>query len=790
MELEKIFGDRYRTSEVELIVYERDAGIDRGKPDGVVYPENRDEVKKLVQVAREKGINLVARTSGTSLSGGPVPAYGGIVVKFSRMKEILSVDFFERKAEVEPGVINLEFNEFLNENGYFFPPDPASQRASAIGGNVAENAGGPMCFKYGVTGHYVLGMRVVLPDGEIYKLGGKAPDFPGYDLVGFFTGSEGTFGIFTDFVLKFNKQFPSRGTLLAVFDDLGDAAKAVSMIIAKGLKPATLELMDRNMIRIVEDFVKIGLPVDADAILIIDVEGYESSIEPQARKLIETVKEAGARETKFAIDPEERASIWFARKSAAGAISRIKPFHYIVDVVVPRSKLPELIKKAREIVESHGLVSGTLAHAGDGNLHPEILLDNDPEQIEKAIEASKKIAKLCIKADGTITGEHGVGLEKRDYMNIMFTTEELETMLKLKKALDPAGIMNPGKIFPDKFDGRKRKFPDFVHEIADRVRESKKIQPTGSRTRLNPFVENTLNMTEYRGILEFLPEDLMVVVKAGTPVDEIKSFVEKEGLYLPLSAPSPESTIGGSIAFNHNSPEALKYGSLKNLVLGMTLVDANGTPLRFGAKVIKNVAGYDVPKLFFGSLGTLGVIADVILKLEPKSQIRKNFEFSTADLSEFREKLEFLHMNSLLLSALVIFKKDGKFKMVFTIEGLEEDFSEEMDHLGGWFEESGNDPIELWKANSLKPCRIGLSYRAIFINLDLLLDGNAFIDWGNQIVYTDTFHERITQIVESGDGYAVSFEKKLLYPEKPYLKIMKKIKEALDPDGKFPDYLL
>ncbi len=788
MELKKIFGDRYRTSDVELIVYERDAGIDSGKPDGVVYPETRDEVIKLVEIAKEEGINLVARTSGTSLSGGPVPAYGGVVVKFSRMKEILSVDFFERKAEVEPGVINLEFNELLNESGYFFPPDPASQRASAIGGNVAENAGGPMCFKYGVTGNYVLGMRVVLPDGKLYKLGGKAPDFPGYDLVGFFTGSEGTLGIFTDFVLKFNKQFPSRGTLLAVFDDLGDAAKAVSMIIARGLKPATLELMDKNMIKIVEDYVKIGLPVDADAILIIDVEGYDASIEPQAKKLIETVKEAGARETKFAIDPEERASIWFARKSAAGAISRIKPFHYIVDVVVPRSKLPYLIKKAREIVESHGLVSGTLAHAGDGNLHPEILLDRD--QIEKAIEASREIAKLCIEADGTITGEHGVGLEKKEYMNIMFTNEELETMLKLKKAIDPRGFMNPGKIFPDKFEGRRREFPEFVYEIANIVKNSPKIQAVGAGTRFKHTTEKVVRMLDYSGVLEFLPEDLMIVVKAGTPVKEIRKFVENEGLYLPLSAPFDNSTIGGSIAFNQNSPEVLKYGSLKNRVLGVTFIDAEGRPLRFGAKVIKNVAGYDVTKLLFGSLGTLGVITDVILKLEPMPQIIKNFEYETTDISRFREKLELIHMNSLLLSALVIFKEGEKYKMVFTLDGLEEDFKEEISSLGTWFHESGLDPVELWKRNCLKPYRIGISYRAIFINLDLLLEDGAFIDWGNQVIYADTFHERIPQIVESGDGYAVNFDEKLLYPEKNYLEIMKKVKKALDPDGRFPDYPL
>ena len=788
MELEKIFGDRYKTSPVELIVYERDAGIDRGKPDGVVYPENREEVKKLVQLAVERGIKLVARTSGTSLSGGPVPAMGGIVVKFSRMKDILSVDFFERKAEVEPGVINLEFNEFLNDHGYFFPPDPASQRASAIGGNVAENAGGPLCFKYGVTGHYVLGIRVALSDGEIYKLGGKAPDFPGYDLVGFFTGSEGTLGIFTDFILKFNRQFPARGTILAVFNDLGDAAKAVSMIIARGLKPATLELMDRNMIRIVEDYVKIGLPVDADAILIIDVEGYETSIEPQANELIETVKKAGARETKFAIDPDERASIWYARKSAAGAISRIKPFHYIVDVVVPRSKLPILIKKARDIVESYGLVSGTLAHAGDGNLHPEILLD--PDQVKRAIEASRKIAELCIEADGTITGEHGVGLEKREYMNIMFTNEELETMLKLKNTLDPSGIMNPGKIFPDRLNGRKRNFPDFVMEISEKVKESKKIQPTGSQSRLKPFIKDTIDMTEYIGVLEFLPEDLMIVVKAGTPVEEIKAFVAKEGLYFPFSAPTERSTIGGSIAYNHNSPESLKYGSLKNRVLGLTFVDSSGKPLRFGAKVIKNVAGYDVPKLLFGSLGTLGVITDVILKLEPAPQIKKNFEYSTTDISEFREKLEIIHTHSLLLSSLVIFRESGRYKMVFTIEGLKEDFQKELDVLGNWFEESDRDPVSLWKDHSLKPYRIGISYRAIFINLDLLLEDSSFIDWGNQTVYTDTISERIPQIVESGDGYAVNFNEGLLYPEKSYLRIMKKIKKALDPEGKFPDYPL
>ncbi len=785
--LEEIFGERFKTSPVELIVYERDAGIDAGKPDGVVYPENEDEVKKLVKVAVDENLKLVARTSGTSLSGGPVPAHGGIVVKFSRMKEILSTDFFERKTIVQPGVINLELNEYLNDNGYFFPPDPASQRASAIGGNVAENAGGPLCFKYGVTSHYVLGMNVVLPDGEIYKLGGHAPDFPGYDLLGFFIGSEGTLGIFTEFILKFNKQQPSRGTLLAVFDDLGDAARGVSLIIARGLKPATLELMDRNMIKIVEDYVQIGLPTDADAILIIDVEGYETSIKPQADRLIQTLKEAGARDLKFAVDPEERAAIWFARKSAAGAISRLKPFHYIVDVVVPRSKLPVLIKKAREIVESYGLTSGTLAHAGDGNLHPEILLDLDEEQIKKAIEAAKKIATLCVNEDGTITGEHGVGLEKKEYMNIMFTNDELLTMKSLKDTIDPQNIMNPGKIFPDVLNGRTRNFPDYVEKISSTLKNSGQIQPVGNSTRIKPFIENTLKVDG--GIVEFLPEDLMLVVKAGTRIDEIKKFVEENHLYFPHSGPTQFSTIGGSIGFNQNSPEALKYGALKNRVLGMTIVKGDGTPLKFGAKVIKNVAGYDVPKLFFGSLGTLGVIADVILKLEPRPQIVKHFEFKSPNLDEFREVLENIHRNSLLLSAMVLSKDGNEYRLNLTIDGHENDFMEEMQILPGDLVEVKIDPVEIWKKGVFARYKIGLAWRAIFINLNSFLDTpGTIIDWGNQVVYTPEIFERTKQMAEYGDGYIFSIEENLIYPEKKYLKLMKKIKSTLDTEGKFPDY--
>lgn len=785
--LEEIFGDRFKTSPVELIVYERDAGIDVGKPDAVVYPENENEVKKLVQIAKKLKFRLVPRTSGTSLSGGPVPAQGGIVVKFSRKKEILSTDFFERKTIVQPGVINLELNEYLNDNGYFFPPDPASQRASAIGGNVAENAGGPLCFKYGVTSHYVLGMNVVLTDGEIYKLGGHAPDFPGYDLIGFFVGSEGTLGIFTEFILKFNKQQPSKGTLLAVFDDLGDAARGVSMIIARGLKPATLELMDKNMIKIVEDYVQIGLPTDADAILIIDVEGYETSIEPQADRLIQTLKEAGARDLKFAVDPEERAAIWFARKSAAGAISRLKPFHYIVDVVVPRSKLPVLIKKAREIVESYGLTSGTLAHAGDGNLHPEILLDLDEEQIKKAIEAAKKIATLCVNEEGTITGEHGVGLEKKDYMNIMFTNDELMTMKSLKDNLDPENIMNPGKIFPDVINGRTRNFPDYVEKISNVLKNSTKIQPIGNSTRVKPFVENTLKIDG--DIVEFLPEDLMLVVKAGTRIDEIKKFVEENNLYFPHSAPSEFSTIGGSIGLNQNSPEALKYGALKNRVLSMTIVRSDGVPLRFGAKVIKNVAGYDVPKLFFGSLGTLGVIADVILKLEPIPQIVKYFEFKSSNLNEFREILESVHKNSLLLSALVLSKDGNEYQMNLTIDGYEKDFEEEIKILPGDLREVYTNPVEIWRKGVFSKYKLGLAWRAIFINLDYFLDNpETVIDWGNQTIYTSKINERTKQMVEYGDGYIFSLEENLIYPEKKYLELMKKIKSTLDPEGKFPNY--
>src|SRR5438034_2377416 len=441
---------RVFTDQASLISYEVDAGMDRGRPEGVVFPHSVRDVVGVVRWADKHTVPLIARGAGTGLSGGAVADRGGIIVEFAHMKRILEIDERGRSAVVEPAVINLALDEQVKLMGMYFPPDPASQRASTVGGNVAENSGGPHCLKYGVTSNYVQGLDVVLADGRHVHIGGRALDYPEYDLCGLLTGSEGMLALITAITVRLVRNPPAIKTLLAVFDSVEQAGRGVSAVIAAGLVPATMEMMDQNIIQIIEPFAHAGLPTEAQAILIIDVDGYPASLDRQVDDVAQLLQAHGARNLRISTSAEERNQIWFARKSAAGAIARLAPAYYTVDITVPRSRLTETLFEVNQVCERYGLRVGYVFHAGDGNLHPLILI-TDPEDrdlLDRVHSAGREVVELAVSKGGSLSGEHGVGIEKRQYMSLMFNNAELSAMRDVKEIFDPNNVLNPGKVFP------------------------------------------------------------------------------------------------------------------------------------------------------------------------------------------------------------------------------------------------------------------------------------------------------------------------------------------------------
>ena len=431
-------------------MYGYDASLDKGLADAVVLPGSTEEVSRVVTLAFQEKIPIIGRGSGTNLSGGTIPVQGGIVVHFSRMNRVLEVDIPNRTVTVEPGVITLDLQNQMLEQGFVYAPDPASQKVSTLGGNFGENSGGPHCLKYGVTTNHVLGAEMVLYDGTVVWVGGSSQDNPGYDLTGLLVGSEGTLGLMTKVILKLLKAPETVKTMLAVYDAIEDASNTVSAIIAEGIVPATLEMMDHVVMKAVEESIHAGYPLDAAAVLIIELDGMYDGMDRQAEKIIEICNRHHVREVNTAKDAEERARLWAGRKGAFGAITRLKPSYMVCDGTVPRTKLPEVLSRVMEIGEKYGLLIGNVFHAGDGNLHPLILFDErDGAELEKVRKASTEILKICAEVGGTISGEHGIGIEKLKEMPFVFSERDLDAMRKVKLAMDPDNICNPGKVVPE-----------------------------------------------------------------------------------------------------------------------------------------------------------------------------------------------------------------------------------------------------------------------------------------------------------------------------------------------------
>lgn len=451
-QLTDVVGEEFiHTDPVALRTYDCDGlTIYKGVPSAVVLPDSAEEARRIVEICREHQVPLIARGAGTGLSGGATPRPGGALIVFTRMNRILEIDYENRLARVQPGVVNLHLSRETLPRGFHYAPDPSSQAACTIGGNAAENSGGAHCLKYGMTTNHVMEMSVVLPTGEVARLGADGEEAPGYDLRGFFIGSEGTFAVTTELIVRLTPNPESARTMLACFSKVGDACRTVSDVIAAGAVPAAMELMDRWTIEAIEAVVRAGYPRDAEAVLLIELDGLPSSIRPLESLIREISERNGCSSFRVAQTEEEREGLWMGRKKAFGAFGVIAPAYYCLDGTVPRSKLAQALEEFDEIASRYGLRITNVFHAGDGSLHPNVLFDDQvPGEMERAIECGAEVLRACIRAGGVLSGEHGIGIEKIREMKDQFDEATLGIMERVRDAIDADGLMNPGKLIPD-----------------------------------------------------------------------------------------------------------------------------------------------------------------------------------------------------------------------------------------------------------------------------------------------------------------------------------------------------
>jgi glycolate oxidase len=449
-ELERIVGaGNVLWQGYDLMLYEYDGSIDKARPQAVVFPTSATQVADVVKLCTSANVPYIARGAGTGLSGGAIPVEGGVLIVFSKLDRIIEVDLDNLRAVVEPGEVNLHLSQAIAHTGLHFVPDPSSQKACTIGGNVGENSGGPHTLLYGVTTNHVLGLELVTTHGDVVEVGGKALDTPGYDLTGLIVGAEGTFGVVTRVIVRLTPLAEGVKTALAIFDRLADASDAVSGVIAAGIVPAAIEMMDHLSLVAVEEAVHAGYPTDADAVLLIEIDGLNESLEDQLGRISEVCNRHHAREIRVAKSAKERNLLWLGRKGAFAAMGRIGPDFYTMDGCVPRDRISEVLARIDEIGQRHGLRIANVFHAGDGNLHPLVLFDSDHPGVEDVVrQMGEEILAVCAEVGGSLTGEHGIGFEKREMMGLIFNDDDLNWMNAVKQAMDPTGLCNPGKIFP------------------------------------------------------------------------------------------------------------------------------------------------------------------------------------------------------------------------------------------------------------------------------------------------------------------------------------------------------
>ena len=680
-ELTKIVGrENILFSKKDLLAYSYDATQQQEMPEAIVFTSSTAEVSAVMKAAHREQIPIVPRGAGTGISGGTVPIRGGLILELSRMNSILDMDTANRRALVGPGVVNLDLQDALAPLGFIYPPDPASQKSCTMGGNIGENAGGPLCLRYGVTSKYVCGMEVVLPNGDVVDLGGSIEDIPGYDLRALLIGSEGTLGIVTKAVLHILPKPEAAQSMLAIFDTMEDANQAVSDIISAGMLPTALEVMDKTMCGAIEESIHAGYPTDAEAVLLIQVMGVADSLDRQVKDISEICQRDKVRELRLAQTAAETDAIWQGRKGAFGSVARICPPYLVNDGTVPRNKLVPAMRKVKEISEKYHLLIANVYHAGDGNLHPLILFDNtNPEESAAAKKAGEEILDTCIALGGTITGEHGIGLQKLDAMYRMFSPADLATMRQVKQVFDPDNILNPGKLIPPEREAlpvmgktAPQEQDAFYQKLAEIVgsenvvTDSQKTAPyevdgfvpgavvfassteqvsqiikaanesgtsvipwgSGSKQPVGPCLSSAdvvLCLKNVNQVADFDLGNLSIKVGAGMVNSDLQKQVAEHKLFFPLDPLYREtSTIGGELAANASGPSRFMYGTARDMVLGLTVVTPTGDIIHAGGKTMKNVAGLDMTKMFIGSWGTLGIITEAVLRLFPMPEVNKS----------------------------------------------------------------------------------------------------------------------------------------------------------------------
>ncbi|MFH1724891.1 MAG: FAD-linked oxidase C-terminal domain-containing protein [Elusimicrobiota bacterium] len=619
--LKNAFDGELLTGDADLLTYSYDASMERARPDAVAIVRSADEVRRVVSWCAARGVPYVARGAGTNLSGGCVPLKGGVVISLAKLDRILAVDTSEDHAVVEPGVVNLRLQTALAGVGRFYAPDPASHKVCTLGGNAAENAGGPRCLKYGVTANHVRRLEAVMPNGSLETF---SIDDAGPEIVSLLIGAEGTLGVITKLWVGSLPLPETVSTVLAAFPTLDAAMGCVTDIIAAGVLPRSLEAMDRATIDSIEAYAPAGYP-RAEAVLLIEVEGTPQRVAFELDRIKTICAGRDCGEYRLAADPAQRERLWEGRRSSYAALARLAPNVLVEDGVVPRDRLPEAARRVSAIAREYDIRTTLLFHAGDGNLHPNIVFDERDKALTARVkEAGFQMMRACVELGGSISGEHGIGIDKRAAMGWLYPPETLDLFRRIRRTLDPDGLANPGKILPlpeESAPGRPSRRPrreptDAARSLIERVREkagrAEQTAVIGSGTKTPPGLRaktsEVLTTRPLSAILDFDRANYTVTAEAGITPSELKAALEPEGFYVPL--PLLPGTLGGLLATK-------PWAGLRDGLLGARILLVDGTVAELGAKVVKNVAGYDVPRLLLGSWGTLAIILEATLKLLP-----------------------------------------------------------------------------------------------------------------------------------------------------------------------------
>lgn len=663
----------------------------RAQPTAVVLVETAAEIVDLVRWCHAANIPFLARGSGTSLSGGSMPFPNGIVLALNRMNHILAMQPDDLQCRVEPGVINLDVSKAARPHGLYYAPDPSSQAICTIGGNVAFNSGGAHCLKYGMTSNHVLGLTYVTPTGEVEHIGHDSLEGLGPDLPGFFVGSEGRFGVALDLTLRLLPLVPTYKTVLAAYNATSAAGDAVAQIVASGLLPGAMEIMDELSIQAAEVSVKAGYPKGAAAILIVELEGDAAQVSAEFEELKKLLEASGSYEIREARSEAERANIWKGRKSAFSAVGRLSPDYIVQDGVVPRSRLGEALQIIEKLSKQHEIRVANVFHAGDGNLHPLILFDgSEPGALHRAEELAGEILQMCIGMGGSITGEHGVGMEKGAYLPLQYQGKDLQFMYDMCFALDPHGVANRDKKLrhdswpaaPNSIDidWYPREYTEThrnrIEDMRVRIRQARQIRVMGGGTKTEVIPqtdEETLLTSSLTGILEYNPEEFTITTWAGSPVSEIQNILAEQGQYLPFCPPVQEgSTMGGIVSCGLSGEGRLRFGGMRDFILGVRCIDGNGEILYGGGRVVKNAAGFDLPKLMVGSLGSLAAILELTFKVFPQPHSQGSLICQFKDMATASRQMHKLRTGPCELDSLCLLPTDDGYVLLVRLAGSKE----------------------------------------------------------------------------------------------------------------------